>query len=48
MHKKSTGIGLYLCKKILSRLSHTIKIESVVGKGTKVFINLEMIERMIE
>jgi signal transduction histidine kinase len=38
--KKSTGIGLYLCQQILSKLSHTIKMESQVGKGTKVFIDL--------
>jgi len=40
--KKSTGIGLYLCKRILNRLSHTIEIESEVGKGTKVKIGLGM------
>lgn len=38
--KKSTGIGLYLCRQILNKLSHTIDIESEVGKGTKVKINL--------
>lgn len=38
--KKSTGIGLYLCKQILNKLLHTIEIESKVGKGTKVKINL--------
>lgn len=38
LDKKSTGIGLYLCKRILSKLSHTISIESQVGKGTKVKI----------
>jgi len=38
MDKKSTGIGLYLCKRILSKLSHTINIESTPGKGTKVKI----------
>ena len=37
--KKSTGIGLYLCKEILTRLSHTIAIESQVGQGTKVKID---------
>ena len=37
-YKKSTGIGLYLCKQVLNKLSHTIAIESVVGKGTKVKI----------
>lgn len=39
--KKSTGIGLFLCKQILNKLSHTITIESVVGKGTKVKIRLD-------
>jgi len=38
--KKSTGIGLYLCKEILNKLSHSISIESEVGKGTKVRIVL--------
>lgn len=40
--KKSTGIGLYLCKRILTTLSHTIKIESEAGKGTKVKIGLDV------
>ena len=39
--KKSTGIGLYLCKTILDRLGHSIRIESKVGEGTKVFLYLE-------
>lgn len=38
LDKKSTGIGLYLCKRILNKLSHTISIESQIGKGTKVKI----------
>lgn len=38
--KKSTGIGLYLCKQILKKLSHKMKIESTVGEGTKVFLDL--------
>lgn len=46
--KKSTGLGLYLCKQILSRLSHSITIESEVDKGTKVFISLETIEVVVE
>ncbi len=39
MDKKSTGIGLYLCQKILNRLGHTIKIVSEPGKGTRIFID---------
>lgn len=39
--KKSTGIGLYLCKRIMDKLSHTIEIESEPGKGTKVILGLD-------
>lgn len=39
--KKSTGIGLYLCKKILDRLQHGIEIESEVDRGTTVCLYLE-------
>lgn len=41
MDKKSTGIGLYLSRQILTKLSHTIRIESAVGTGTKVKIGLD-------
>ena len=44
MDKKSTGIGLYLCKQILDRLSHSIKVESAVGKGTKVYLSFHQEE----
>lgn len=40
MDKKSTGIGLYLCKRALSKLSHDIKIHSEVAVGTTVSIDL--------
>lgn len=38
--KRATGIGLYLCRRILTRLGHTITIESDLGVGTTVRINL--------
>ena len=38
MGKKSTGIGLYLAKKLCKKLEHNINIESEEGKGTKVFL----------
>ncbi len=41
--RKSTGLGLYLCKKILSKLGHTIVIESELDKGTKVSIGLNTV-----
>jgi len=40
--KKSTGIGLYLCKKIISKLSHKISITSEISVGTKVKIDFSM------
>lgn len=46
--KKSTGIGLYLCKQITTRLSHVLTIESEVGKGTKVRLDLSTLEMVIE
>lgn len=49
LDKKSTGIGLYLCRQILDRLSHTIRVESCVGKGTKVtlgFIQKDNVTKM--
>ena len=36
--KKSTGIGLYLCKTILDKLRHGIRIESEIGAGTRVYL----------
>lgn len=38
LDKKSTGIGLYLCKQVFDRLSHTIEVESGVGEGTRVIL----------
>ena len=37
--KKSSGLGLYLCKKTLDKLGHHIEISSTVGKGTRVEIS---------
>ena len=46
--KKATGIGLYLCKKILQKLGHGISISSEVGKGTRVSIDLSREELTVE
>lgn len=40
MDKKSTGLGLYLVKRTLEQLRHTIVIESTEGCGTTVLIGL--------
>ncbi len=34
-NKKSTGIGLYLCKNIMDKLQWNITVDSEVGSGTK-------------
>ena len=39
--KRSTGIGLYLCRRILAKLGHSITIVSTPGVGTTVRIGLE-------
>ena len=36
--KKSSGLGLYLCKKTLDKLGHHIEISSKVGEGTRIEI----------
>ena len=40
LEKKSTGIGLYLCRRIFTHLGISAKVESQEGKGTKVVLGL--------
>lgn len=42
--RKSTGLGLYLCRRIMGKLSHIIEIESRVDQGTKVYIRFPDVE----
>nr|WP_263969790.1 ATP-binding protein [Companilactobacillus kimchii] len=35
---KSTGMGLYLVKKMIDKLGHTIEVKSQVGQGTEFVI----------
>ena len=46
MDKKSTGIGLYLCRQVMNRLGHGIWVESTEGAGTKVYLDLSRQEDM--
>ena len=39
-HEKSTGIGLHLAKKAADALGHPVQIESEIGQGTQVIIDL--------
>lgn len=38
--KKSTGIGLYLCKSVMDKLQHGLWLESEAGKGTRACMDL--------
>ena len=40
--KKSTGIGLYLCRKIAGQLSHRLSVSSVPGEGTRVSLDFSL------
>ena len=40
--KKSTGIGLYLCRRVCGNLGHGISISSRQGRGTTVRLDLSM------
>ena len=40
--RKSTGLGLYLCKRTLKKLSLEIWIESEPGEGTRVYIEFPL------
>ena len=46
--KKSTGIGLYLCRRVMDRLNHGISIVSRPGQGTLVRLDLSRAERTAE
>ncbi len=42
--KNATGLGLYLCRRIMTKLSHEIGITSAKGQGTQVWLDLETAE----
>ncbi len=39
--KRSTGLGLYLCRRITERLGHELSFRSQLGRGTQARIRLE-------
>lgn len=39
-NRRSTGLGLYLCKRIMDRMGHSLSISSTPGQGTKVVLGL--------
>lgn len=47
LDKKSTGIGLYLCRRILTHLNITVKAESEEGAGTRILLGIPRPDRLI-
>lgn len=45
--KQASGLGLYLCKRIMHNLNHTISITSALGKGTCVRLDFSREDRWI-
>ena len=46
--KRATGLGLYLSRRILDQLGHTISIASEPGRGTRVTIGLDSLRMRAE
>ncbi len=46
--RKSTGIGLYLCRRVCQNLGHTLSLSSAPGKGTAARLDLTIDERVVE
>lgn len=46
--KKSTGLGLYLCKKAADKISASVSVESVQGKGSVFYVDLSTTELEVE
>ena len=46
--KRSTGIGLYLCRRVCDKLGHGIRIESQPGQGTRVYLDLSRERQLLE
>ena len=45
-YKKSTGIGLYLCRRIADKIGCSISAESVCGQGTAIRIEMGSLTKM--
>lgn len=48
LDKNATGLGLYLCRRILTRLGHTISARSKIGEGTQVLLDFSREDLQVE
>lgn len=46
--KKASGLGLYLCKNIMDKLSHGLELASQIDEGTKVILHFERKDLRVE
>ena len=46
-HKKATGMGLYLCKKLCGRLGISLSAQSEYGKGTKMLLTFPLSSHIV-
>lgn len=46
--QRSSGIGLYLCKRVCHNLNHGLRVESVSGQGTAAYLDLRREKRTTE
>lgn len=44
LDKRSTGIGLYLCRRVYEKLGITVRVESEDGQGTRVMLGIPCAE----
>lgn len=48
MERKSTGIGLYLCRRAADKLSHMLSVTSEIGKGSTFYIDMNTYNLQVE
>lgn len=46
--KRASGIGLYLCRRIMGNLGHGLTIDSTLGEGTAVRLDLRSVKLEVE
>ena len=46
--KRASGLGLYLCRRVLTNIGHAISVESEPGKGTTVRLDLSRKKLQVE
>ncbi len=46
LDQRASGIGLFLVKKVMDQLNHTIKIKSELGEGTQVVLGFGNLTKM--